>query len=137
MQSESKDMQTVPQTAPAKVSTRRDAAEPVAYTPATDIYEREDSLVVVCDVPGVDEKSVDIQVERNLLTITATAEPEVVADHQSTYSEFEPGRFGRKFTLSDEVDCSRIEASVRDGVLRIVLPKAEAARPRKIQVRAG
>ena len=137
MSSESKELQTTPETAPAKPAARRPAPEPVLLTPPADIYERADSLVVLLDMPGVDEKSVDIQVERNLLTVSATAEPEIVAEHQLNYAEYMWGRYARQFTLSDEVDCGRIEATVRDGVLRVVLPKAESAKPRRIAVRAG
>ena len=137
MPAESKQLQTVQKSAPTKTEPTPAAPREanLLYTPPADIYEQKDSLVVVMDLPGADEKSVDIQVERNLLTIGTTVEREQVADHQPSYLEFESGRFERRFTLSDEVDCGKIEATVRDGVLRIVLPKAESAKPRKITVR--
>lgn len=127
----SNELQTAREEAPAPET------EAKAYVPPTDIYERADSLVAVVDMPGVDEKTVDIQVEKNILTISGRVEDEPLADHRPLYQEYETGRFLRQFTLSDEVDCARIEATVQDGVLRIVLPKAEAARPRRIEVRAG
>lgn len=105
--------------------------------PAADIYERDDSLVVVADMPGVDEKSIDIRVERNILTIEGRVEPPALDGFELVYSELDTGDYHRAFTLSDEVDVNKIEASVRHGVLRIVLPKAEQARPRKITVKSG
>lgn len=130
MTSESKELQAGQRQVPAAKRVR-------TLIPHTDIYERTDSLVVLVDLPGADEQSVEIHVERNLLSIGADVEAEAVPGHQPTYLEYESGRFERQFTLSDEVDCGRIEATVRDGVLRIVLPKAESAKPRKIEVRAG
>ena len=106
-------------------------------TPGADVYENEDGLVVVADMPGVDEKSVDINVERNVLTIEGHVGPEQLDSYQLVYREYEPGDYRRAFILSDEVDVARIEASVKQGVLRIVLPKAEAAKPRKIAVKTG
>ena len=107
------------------------------FTPRTDIYETPENLVVLADMPGVDEGSVDIQVERNVLSLIGEIGAEEVGGRQIGYAEYEGGRYERQFTLSDEVDVHRIEASVKDGVLRIVLPKAEAAKPRKITVNAG
>ena len=137
MASESKEMQTTREDSPTTHQASDVAAAERTYVPPADIYERVDSLVAVVDMPGVDEKSVEIEVERNLLTISGRVEEEPLNDHRPLHVEFECGRFLRQFTLSDEVDCGRIEATVQDGVLRIVLPKAEAARPRRIQVRAS
>lgn len=125
---------------------KREQATPVAVeptptrrvlTPGADVYETEDGLVVVADMPGVDERSVDINVERNVLTIEGRVEPEELADYQLIYREYEPGDYRRAFILSDEVDVGKIEASVKHGVLRIDLPKAEATKPRQIAVKTG
>jgi len=105
------------------------------YTPRTDIYETPDHLVVVADMPGVDESSIDIQVERNVLSLIGEIKEEDVGSRQLGYAEYETGRYERQFTLSDEVNVTKIEASMNDGVLKIVLPKAEAAKPRKITVK--
>ncbi|MBI4862234.1 MAG: Hsp20/alpha crystallin family protein [Candidatus Riflebacteria bacterium] len=107
------------------------------FVPRADIIETSDSLIVIADMPGVDEKSVDIQVEHNVLTIAGRVETEIFEGFQLGYQEFETGQFARQFTLSDEVDVNGIEASVRNGVLEIRLPKVESARPHKIAVRAG
>lgn len=107
------------------------------FVPGADILETNDSLIVIADMPGVDEKSVDIQVDHNVLTIAGRVGPENFEGFQLGYQEFETGSFERQFTLSDEVDVDRIEASVKDGVLQVRLPKVESARPRKIPVNAG
>jgi len=107
------------------------------FVPRADIIETGDSLIVIADMPGIDEKSVDIQVEHNVLTIAGRVETENLEGFQLGYQEYETGQFTRQFTLSDEVDVNRIEASVRNGVLEIRLPKVESAKPRKITVKAG
>jgi HSP20 family molecular chaperone IbpA len=104
------------------------------YTPDVDIIERKDDIVVVADLPGVDEKSLDITLEKNVLTIYGRVEPEIPQKHRLVYSEYGIGDYQRAFTLSDEVDKDRIQASMKNGVLRLVLPKAEAAKTRKIMV---
>jgi len=107
------------------------------FVPRTDIYENRDGLVVLADMPGVDEKNVEIHVENRVLTISGRVEDEEVARHRLAWQEYEAGDYERSFTLSNEVDVDRIEATVKQGMLRLVLPKAEAAKPRKIEVRAG
>lgn len=107
------------------------------FVPRADIYEQADALVVIADMPGVNEKTVDINVEKNVLTVRGHVEPPVFEGFREAYREYEIGEYERAFTLSNAVDVNRIEASVKDGVLRIVLPKAEAAKPRKIKVTSG
>ena len=106
------------------------------YTPAVDIVEGKDSLYLVADMPGVNENSVDITLEKNVLTIYGTVEPEIPENHRLVSSEYGIGDYQRTFTLSDEIDREKIEASVKNGVLRLTLPKAEAAKTRKIPVKA-
>ncbi len=107
------------------------------YTPDVDILEREDSIVVLADMPGADEKSVDITLEKDVLSIYARVEPEVPEKHQLLHAEYGVGDYQRSFTISDEIDRDRIEARVKNGVLRLVLPKAQAAKTRKIAIQAG
>lgn len=106
------------------------------FVPRADVIEQKDGFLVLADMPGVDEKSVDIQVERNVLTISGRIEPQSFDGMQLSYQEYEQGRYERQFTLSDEVSTTGIEATVKNGVLEIHLPKAESARPRKITVNA-
>ena len=105
------------------------------YTPPVDIIEGRDALFLVADMPGVDENSVDITLEKNVLTIYGTVEPEIPGEHRLVSSEYGIGDYQRTFTLSNEIDGGRIEATVKNGVLRLTLPKAEAAKTRKIPVK--
>lgn len=106
------------------------------YTPAVDILERTEDIVVTADMPGVDEKSVDITLEKNVLTIYGMVEPLFPDGQRLALSEYGVGDYQRAFTLSEEVDRDRINATVKNGVLRLVLPKAAAAKTRRIEVRA-
>ena len=99
-----------------------------------DAWREGDRFVLEFDLPGVSPESVDLDVERNVLTIRA----ERVAsngDWQMLASERPRGAFSRQLVLGDNLDLERIEASYRDGVLRLVVPVAEKAKPRKIEVR--
>jgi HSP20 family protein len=104
------------------------------FIPKTDIYETEKEFVVLADVPGASETSVDVTVEKNILSITAYIEPAIPSGFEVAYAEYEEGDYQRSFQLPDEIDRDGIEATVRNGVLRLVLPKAESARTRKISI---
>jgi HSP20 family molecular chaperone IbpA len=106
------------------------------FSPQVDILERKEDIVVTADMPGVDEKSVDINLEKNVLSIYGAVEEEAPAGYRPFYSEYGLGDYERIFTLSDEIDRDRIQATVKNGVLRVVLPKAEATKSRKITVKA-
>jgi len=108
------------------------------WTPPVDIYETENDLTVNLDLPGVDPKQVDVSVENNVLTIRGErhfAEKQ----HQENFHRVERsyGTFARSFTLSRSVDSEKIRANYQAGVLTITLPKAEAAKPRRIQIAAA
>lgn len=105
------------------------------FTPAVDIFENHDSLVMIADMPGVDKDGVELHLEENLLTIRGQITKEELGS--PLIAEYPAGDFMRSFTLSDIIDQSKIEASMKDGVLRVVLPKAEASKPRKIAVKIG
>jgi len=106
------------------------------YTPQVDIIERKDDIVVIADMPGVDEKSVDITLEKNVLTIYGKVDVDVPENHRLSLTEYGLGDYQRVFTLSDEVDRDKIQATVKNGVLRLVMPKAESAKTKKIPVKA-
>lgn len=106
------------------------------FVPLVDIYETKDSLFLIADMPGVDEKTVDIELEKNILTITGHVENGNVKDHVLVFSEYETGDYERTFTLSDEIDREKIKATVKQGVLRLELPKAEKVKPKKIAINA-
>jgi HSP20 family molecular chaperone IbpA len=105
------------------------------YTPAVDILERKDDIIVTADMPGVDEKTVDVTLEKNVLTIAGSVDTILPDSHRLLQAEYGVGDYQRAFTISEEVDRDRIHATVKNGVLRLVLPKAAAAKTRKIEVR--
>lgn len=102
-------------------------------TPPVDIYENGDGLVVKADLPGVAKENLDVRVENNLLTIHG--KPTHVAPGDSIHREYELVNFFRQFELNERVDRSKISADLKHGVLTLLLPKAEEAKPRKIDVR--
>jgi HSP20 family molecular chaperone IbpA len=106
------------------------------YSPQVDILERKEDIVVIADMPGVDETSVDINLEKNVLSIYGRVEEEEFRGYSPAYTEYGIGDYERVFTLSDEIDREKIDASVKNGVLTIVLPKAEKMKSRKIAVKA-
>lgn len=107
------------------------------FIPRSDIYELDDQIVIVADVPGVDENSIDVRIEKNILTINALVDPALPQGYSLSFAEYEVGDFQRSFRLSNEIDRKKIQASVKDGVLRLYLPKAKEALMRKISVKAG
>ena len=108
-----------------------------AYIPRVDIYETGDAIVLLADMPGVDENSVDITLEKRVLTINGYVEAEPPDNYSLAYAEYGVGDYQRHFTLSDEIEQEKIEATVKNGVLRLYLPKAGPAKTRKITVKAS
>jgi HSP20 family protein len=104
------------------------------FVPAVDILENEKELVVLADMPGVESKNVDIDLRDNQLTIIGRIDSIEDEKEVSLYKEFNWGDYFRVFTLSDIIDQGKITAKMDNGVLRLVLPKVEKARPQKIRV---
>lgn len=125
--------QQAPQT---QVGSDRNAPRPV-FVPPADIYETTDSLMVMCEMPGVGPDGVDITLERRVLTIRARPANQQHAGYQRVYTEYADGDYERVFTLSEDIDRDRIEATAKDGVLHLVLPKAAPAKARKIELRSA
>jgi HSP20 family molecular chaperone IbpA len=107
------------------------------FSPNVDIAEIDDNIVLIADMPGVDEKSVDVVLEKNILTITGTVEPEHFEGYEAAYSEYDIGDYRRVFEVSSDVDGDKIEATVKNGILKLVLPKAEPVKTKKIKVNAA
>lgn len=107
------------------------------FVPRVDIYETKDALFLIADMPGVDEKTVDVELEKNILTISGRVENGRVKDYRLVFSEYEVGDYERTFTLSDAIDREKIKANVKHGVLRLELPKAEEVKPKKIIINAA
>jgi HSP20 family protein len=106
------------------------------YTPVVDIIERKSEILVLADIPGADESSIDITLEKNVLTISANVEADIPENERLTVMEYGLGDYQRVFTLADEVDKDNIQATVKNGVLRLVLPKMAEAKTKKIPVKA-
>jgi len=109
----------------------------LAFVPRADIYETEEAIFVVADMPGVDENSLDITLEKGVLTLNGAVDPEALEGYSLAVSEYQVGDYVRSFSLSDEIDQEAIEATLKDGVLRLKLLKITEAKTRKIAVKAG
>jgi len=131
-----KSMQVTDQEMIEKEDTER-TRERQCFVPKTDIYETEDMIVMLADLPGVSQDSVDITLDKNVLTIDAYNSSSENKDYSVTYSEYVPGDYHRKFRLTREIDRDKIEAVVSDGVLELRLPKAEEAKVKKIPIKTG
>lgn len=108
---------------------------PVRYfVPNTDIFETEDGLTVVMEVPGVEKGAVDINLENDVLKVEAKIDPSKYEGMQPLYTEYNVGHFARSFTLSNKIDQQQISATLADGVLTLALKKAKEAMPRKIAI---
>ena len=105
------------------------------FLPTADIYETNDALNVVLEVPGVDKNSVDIRVEDGVLKIEGRLDFSKYQGLQPLYTEYNVGHYSRSFRLSSKIDQNKIAAELNDGVLSLVLPKVEEAKPRTIQVK--
>ena len=105
------------------------------YVPSTDIYETDDALKVVMEVPGVDRKNVDVKLEDDELRVDARIDFAHYEGMEPLYTEYNVGHFARTFSLSQSIDQSKIEASLNDGILTITLKKVEQAQPRRIEIR--
>jgi HSP20 family molecular chaperone IbpA len=106
------------------------------YIPSASIYETSEEIVVTADMPGVDEKGIDLILEKNELTISGYVEPFEPEGYVRAYSEYAVGDYHRTFILPDEIDRDKISAVVKDGVLTIHLAKSPEALTRKIAVKA-
>ena len=104
------------------------------YVPTTDIFETEDALTVVMDLPGVSRQSVDVNVENDVLRIEARIDPSKYEGMEPLYTEYNVGHFARSFTLSNKIDQQQISAQLEDGVLTLTLKKAKEAMPRRISI---
>jgi HSP20 family molecular chaperone IbpA len=107
------------------------------YTPAVDIFENDDRISVLADMPGVLAKDLKIDLRENVLTLSAHVSGPESARETPILREYETGTFFRQFTLSEVIDQSKIDAKLTDGVLKLELPKLERAKPRQITVKAS
>jgi HSP20 family protein len=102
-----------------------------------DAYRQDDQFVVNFDLPGVDPSSIDLTVEKNVLSVSAERRWEAAEDVQIVASERPQGTFNRQLFLGEGLDADRVEASYDNGVLSVTIPVAEQAKPRKVAISAG
>lgn len=105
--------------------------------PPVDVFETEAAITLLADLPGVRPEQLQVRVDGDNLVLEAVADTAGPEQMQLVYGELQCPAYRRQFTLSRELDTARIEAQLRDGVLRLTIPKTEEARPRRIQVQAG
>jgi len=104
------------------------------YVPNTDIYETEEALTVVMELPGVERQAVDVNVENDVLRVEARIDSSKYEGLEPLYTEYNVGHFARTFTLSNKIDQQQISAQFDDGVLTLSLRKAKEAIPRRIAI---
>lgn len=111
--------------------------EGLVFVPTTDIYEKDDAILVRCDMPGVKDDCVDITLENNELTITGRQDVARPEGYDLLSTEYDTGTFLRTFKVPQLIQRDKIKAKLHNGVLDIELPKAEQAQPRKIEITTG
>jgi len=107
------------------------------YSPAVDIFETDDRISLLADMPGVKAKDLKIDLRENVLTLTGRVDVNPSGQESSVLCEYDSGTYFRQFTLSETIDQAKIDAKLNDGVLRLELPKLERAKPRQITVKVS
>jgi HSP20 family protein len=107
------------------------------FRPRTDIYETEDSVIVLSEMPGVGPDDVEITLERGVLTVRGRTPDAPHEGYQRVYAEYAEGDYERAFVVSEDIERDSIKATHKNGLLVLELPKAPAARSKKIQVKAA
>ncbi len=105
------------------------------FVPAADIYEAENGLTVILEMPGVEKKNVEINIEDGVLNVEGRIDLTKYQGLQPLYTEYNIGHYSRSFRVSNKIDQNKIAAEMKDGILSLTLPKVEEAKPRTIQVK--
>jgi HSP20 family molecular chaperone IbpA len=119
------------------VATQENNAEAVSLTPATDIYESKDGVILYVDLPGVSKKTLDIDVDQDILTIKGKIDLTTAKEMQPTYIDVKSDVFERRFTLGEELDANKIEATLEQGALKLSIPRQEKHQPKKINIKVA
>jgi len=120
------------------LSTAAEQTKPgIVFTPAVDIFETEKELTLLADMPGVKSENLTIGLNKNVLTMSGEVATPEGENETEVLREYETGKYFREFTLSNEIDQTKIEAVLKDGVLRLILPKVEEITPRRIAVKTA
>jgi HSP20 family protein len=105
-----------------------------SFLPVADIFETNNALKVVLEMPGVDKETVEVGVENDVLSISGRVDLSKYEGLQPLYTEYNIGNYSRSFQISNRIDQNGIKADLKDGVMTIMLPKSEQAKPRRIAV---
>ena len=124
------------QTSSSRPTLANDAGAPYIVPPA-DIFEDASGITVLADLPGVTKDKLGVRIDGNSLVLEATASPAGPDGMELIYGETQVSFYRRQFTLSRELDATQADAQLKDGVLRLTIPKAEEAKPRRIDVKIG
>jgi HSP20 family protein len=134
----SNDLQNTPGRAQATAAAQQQQQPPQPHVvPPVDVYEDDNGITLLADLPGVPREGLSVRVDGDSLQIEGTASTVGPENLELVYGEARLPVYRRRFTLSRELDTSRVDAQLKDGMLRLSIPKAEEARPRRIEVRAG
>jgi HSP20 family molecular chaperone IbpA len=104
------------------------------YVPYADVYETDEALCVVMEMPGVERQDINVALENDVLRVDGQIDFSKYAGMEPVYTEYNVGHYTRSFTLSDKIDQEKISAQLADGVLTLTLPKAKEAQPRRISI---
>ena len=135
--SEEKKMNLHKQHVPAEVKSAASTAEVLSLRPLTDIHEAKLGVTLAMDLPGVSKESLDIDIDKNVLTIRGAVNLHTSNDLSPSYMELHSGVFERRFTMGDELDSTKIEATLKNGELILFIPHLERHIPRKIDIKVA
>jgi HSP20 family molecular chaperone IbpA len=107
------------------------------FSPNVDIFEDDQALTIVADMPGVPSENVSIDLRNDVLSLTGVPSVSVPDKEEFVLQEYETGKYFRQFNLSEVIDQEHIQAKLNNGVLRVTLPKVGPAKPRKIEITGG
>jgi HSP20 family molecular chaperone IbpA len=121
----------------AEVTAAAEQTRPgLVFSPPVDIFETDNEITLMADMPGVKAANLKIDLRENVLTLDGDVKPPEGAKEVDIIREYDTGKYYRQFTLSQVIDQGKIDAEMKDGVLRLRLPKVEAATPRRITVKS-
>lgn len=120
-----------------EVSAEETTRQGRTYRPDVDIYETSDALWLWADLPGVGDEQIEVRLADGVLSLEGQVVVDDYKDLNAVYTEYSVGNYLRRFSLSSDIDVGRIEARMTNGVLEVHLPKAEAAKPRKIAIQGA
>ena len=112
-------------------------SRPQVFSPRADVFEDSESIRILLDMPGVSQDALEVSLEKDILSVEGRTTFKAAAGMRLAHREFGEGDYRRTFTISDAIDRDRIAASIKHGVVELVLPKKEEVKPKKIPVRSA